>query len=154
MKLGMSRALLLCGAALLVSACGGGPADGSSESSTATPVRCYELVEGDSRAVIKVEPAPNAVDAQGGQVTIYSFLGDTEEFPPETTAGRLESDAFVYGDGTRLALSGDSLTWPEGSRLATVPARGGRPSCARSRNSPSVASAYTSGIAMPVLLPK
>jgi len=117
MKLVMSQAVLVCGAAVLVSACGGGSSGGGGESSAAPPVRCYELVEGDSRAVIKVEPAPNAVDAQGGQVTIYSFLGDTEEFPPETTAGRLEPNAFVYGDGTTLTLTADSLTWPQDSML-------------------------------------
>ena len=117
MKLAMSRALVLCGAALLVSACGGGPADGSSESSTATPVRCYELVEGSSRTVIKVEAAPSSVDAQGGQVTVYSYLDGVEEFAPETTVGRLEADAFVYGDGTRLALTDGSLTWPQDSLL-------------------------------------
>lgn len=80
-------------------------------------MRCYELVEGSSRTVIKVEPAPNAVDAQGGQVTVYSFRDGTEEFPPETTAGRLESSAFVYADGTTLTLRGESLTWPRDSML-------------------------------------
>ena len=117
MKRGMSHAALLSGAAVLVVACGGGTTGGGGESSSPAQVRCYELVEGDSRAVIKVEPAPNAVDAQGGQVTIYSFLGDTEEFPPETTAGRLEPNAFVYADGTTLALTADSLTWPQDSML-------------------------------------
>lgn len=117
MKRILAHAVLLCGSAALVSACGGGSAGGSSESSAATPVRCYEFVEGDSRAVIKVEPAPNAVDAQGGQVTVYSFVGGTEEFPPETTAGRLEPDAFVYADGTTLTLTADSLTWPADSML-------------------------------------
>ena len=112
----ISGAVMLAVVTSLISACGGS-SSGSAESSAAVPVRCYELVEGDSRAVIKVEPAPNAVDAQGGQVTIYSFLGDTEEFPPETTAGRLEPDAFVYGDGTTLTLTADSLTWPQDSML-------------------------------------
>ncbi len=112
----ISSAVLLAVVTALISACGGSSGS-SAESSAAMPVRCYELVEGDSRAVIKVEPAPNAVDAQGGQVTIYSFLGDTEEFPPETTAGRLEPNAFVYGDGTTLTLTADSLTWPQDSML-------------------------------------
>ncbi len=112
----ISSAVMLAVVTSLISACGGSSGS-SAESSAAMPVRCYELVEGDSRAVIKVEPAPNAVDAQGGQVTIYSFLGDTEEFPPETTAGRLEPNAFVYGDGTTLTLTADSLTWPQDSML-------------------------------------
>lgn len=114
----VSLSAVLCGAALLVSSCGGGSTGGGGgESPSAEQVRCYELVEGESRAVIKVEPAPNPVDPQGGQVTIYSFLGDTEEFPPETTAGRLEPNAFVYADGTTLALTAESLTWPDNSML-------------------------------------
>ena len=55
--------------------------------------------------------------AQGGQVTVYSYLDGVEEFTPETTAGRLESDAFVYADGTRLTLTDASLTWPQDSLL-------------------------------------
>lgn len=109
---------LACAAAILLSACGPRPSEPSGAASReATAVRCYELVEGDSRTVIKVEPAPNAVDAQGGQVTVYSFRGGTEEFAPETTAGRLESNAFVYADGTTLTLSQESLTWPRDSML-------------------------------------
>ena len=111
----ISGAVMLGMVTSLVSACGG--SSGGSAESSAAPVRCYELVEGESRAVIKVEPAPNAVDAQGGQVTIYSFFGEAEEFPPETTAGRLEPDAFVYADGTTLSLTAESLTWPQDSML-------------------------------------
>ncbi len=114
----VSLSVVLCGATLVVASCGGSSTGGGgSESPSAEQVRCYALVEGESRAVIKVEPAPNAVDPQGGQVTIYSFLGDAEEFPPETTAGRLEADAFVYADGTRLLLTESSLTWPQDSLL-------------------------------------
>lgn len=108
---------LACAAAILLSACGQGPPEPSGAASRDATVRCYELVEGSSRTVIKVEPAPNAVDAQGGQVTVYSFRGGTEEFAPETTAGRLESNAFVYADGTTLTLSQESLTWPRDSML-------------------------------------
>jgi len=95
---------------------GGEASDGEIAFAPATPRR-FELVEGDSRAVIKVEPAPNAVDELGGQVMIYSFLGDAREFPPDTTAGRLEPDAFVYGNGATLSLTAQTLTWPEGSLL-------------------------------------
>ena len=74
-------------------------------------------MEGSSRAVIKVEAAPSSNDAQGGQVTVYSYLDGVEEFTPETTAGRLEPDAFVYGDGARLALTDTTLAWPLDSLL-------------------------------------
>lgn len=111
---GTASSLLL---ALAISACGGGAGDSDADSSGQPPVRCYELVEGSSRAVIKVEPAPSVNDAQGGQVTVYSYVDGVEEFAPETTAGRLEVDAFVYGDGTRLALTDTSLTWPQDSML-------------------------------------
>lgn len=92
--------------------CGGrGGAD------TQPQARCYELVEGSNRSVAKLAAAQTADNPQGGQITIYSYLGGAEEFAPETTAGRLESDAFVYGDGTRLALTADTLTWPKDSLL-------------------------------------
>ena len=106
-----------CATAILLTACGPGPSEPSGTASNDATVRCYELVEGGSRTVIKVEPAPNAVDAQGGQVTVYSFRDGTEEFPPETTAGRLEPSAFVYADGTTLTLREESLTWPRDSML-------------------------------------
>ena len=99
-------------AALVLTGCGGG-----SGSDTAAPARCFELVEGSSRAVVKIESTPSANDAEGGSLTIYSYVDGAEEFAPETTAGRLESDAFVYGDGTRLTLTADTLTWPEDSLL-------------------------------------
>lgn len=112
---------VIAAVAAILTACGGGSTEAGgtdpTSGSAATAPRCYELVEGASRAVIKVEGAPNAVDPQGGQVTIYSFLGDAEEFPPETTAGRLEANAFVYADGTRLLLTESSLTWPQDSLL-------------------------------------
>ena len=109
-------AALLAVVALAVTACGGGATPAASDSAQ-PPVRCYELVEGSSRAVIRVEAAPSSNDAQGGQVTVYSYLDGVEEFTPETTAGRLETDAFVYGDGTRLALTDTTLTWPQDSLL-------------------------------------
>ncbi|MFM7212540.1 MAG: hypothetical protein ACKOYQ_11190 [Actinomycetota bacterium] len=111
--------IALGGLVALTSACGGASSGEAATSSSSAPAltRCYELVEGDSRAVIKVESAPTTVDPQGGQVTVYSFLGGVEEFPPETTAGRLEADAFVYGDGTTLVLTAESLTWPADSLL-------------------------------------
>jgi hypothetical protein len=96
-------------------ACGGGA--GSSTSSASVPTRCYELIEGSSRAVVKIEPAATDDNPEGGQITIYSYVDGAEEFEPETTAGRLEADAFVYGDGTRLALTAGTLTWPQGSLL-------------------------------------
>jgi len=102
-------------ATVMLAACGGGSETSSDPESA--PTRCYELVDGNSRAVIKVEAAPSANDSQGGQVTIYSYLDGAEEFAPETTAGRLEPDAFVYADGTRLALTDTSLTWPQDSLL-------------------------------------
>lgn len=80
--------------------------------------RCYELIEGSSRTVAKVAPAQTADNSQGGQITVYSYINGAQEFQPETTAGRLEPDAFVYADGTRLALTGQTLTWPPGSLLA------------------------------------
>lgn len=103
--------------ALATSACGGGGSAQTASEATQPSARCYELVEGASRAVVKVESAPSANDSQGGQVTIYSYVDGAEEFAPETTAGRLEADAFVYGDGTRLALTDTSLTWPQDSLL-------------------------------------
>jgi hypothetical protein len=112
-------AVAAAGAALLT-ACGGGSTDaGTSDpaSGAATSPRCYELVEGASRAVIKVESAPSGNDSEGGQVTVYSYVDGVEEFTPETTAGRLEANAFVYGDGTRLLLTESSLTWPQDSLL-------------------------------------
>lgn len=114
----MTKLAVLFGAlAVALTACGGGGATPADPDSAQPAVRCYELVEGSSRAVIKVEPAPNPVDDQGGQVTVYSYLDGAEEFAPETTAGRLEPDAFVYADGTRLALTDTTLTWPQDSLL-------------------------------------
>lgn len=84
---------------------------------TQPQARCYQLLDGSSRSVAKIAPARSADNPQGGQITIYSYLDGVEEFTPETTAGRLESDAFVYGDGTRLALTADTLTWPKDSLL-------------------------------------
>ena len=120
-------AALLGSVAVALAACGGGGASTPAASDSAPPaVRCYELVEGSSRAVIKVEAAPSSNDAQGGQVTVYfdlktrkteKLLDGVEEFTPETTAGRLEPDAFVYADGTRLSLTDASLTWPQDSLL-------------------------------------
>ena len=113
---------MLAGCGLLLVACGGagstltGPTTPASGVSSDVP-RCYELVGGSSRTVIKVEAAPSANDAAGGQVTVYSYIDGAEEFTPETTSGRLEGDAFVYGDGTRLALTDATLTWPEDSML-------------------------------------
>lgn len=94
--------------AVTLAACGSG---GS------TQTRCFEFLDGNSRVVLKVESAPNAVEEDGGQVTVYSYRDGVEEFEPETTIGRLESDAFVYGDGTRLAITEESLTWPTDSML-------------------------------------
>ena len=117
----MTKLAALHGAvAVALTACGGGSSPATSDSSQAADpaeARCYELVEGSSRAVIKVEAAPSVNDAEGGQVTIYSYLDGVEEFTPETTAGRLEPDAFVYGDGTRLALTDTTLAWPQDSLL-------------------------------------
>ncbi len=112
-------AALLGSVAVALAACGGGGGASTPAASDSAPpaVRCYELVEGSSRAVIKVEAAPSSNDAQGGQVTVYSYLDGVEEFTPETTAGRLEPDAFVYADGTRLSLTDASLTWPQDSLL-------------------------------------
>ena len=113
-------AALLGAVAVALTACGGGSSPAASDSSQAADpaeARCYELVEGSSRAVIKVEAAPSVNDAEGGQVTVYSYLDGVEEFTPETTAGRLETDAFVYGDGTRLALTDTTLAWPQDSLL-------------------------------------
>ena len=67
--------------------------------------------------MIKVEAAPSGNDSEGGQVTVYSYVDGVEEFAPESTAGRLEADAFVYADGTRLLLTESSLTWPQDSLL-------------------------------------
>lgn len=99
-----------------LAACGG---SGGEASSSGSPegARCYELVEGSSRAVVKIESTPTSDNAEGGAITIYSYVDGVEEFTPETTAGRLEADAFVYGDGTRLALTEASLTWPQDSLL-------------------------------------
>ena len=80
--------------------------------------RCYELIEGSSRTVAKVAPAQTADNSEGGRITVYSYIDGAKEFEPETTAGRLEPDAFVYADGTRLALTDKTLTWPPGSLLA------------------------------------
>lgn len=105
---------------LAVAACGSGGSKGSggaAADSTRSPTRCYELVQGSSRTVIKVEPAPRVNDPEGGQVTVYSYVGGVEDSTPETTAGRLEAGAFVYGDGTRLALTDTSLAWPRDSML-------------------------------------
>ena len=113
-RIAVAAALAL--STLAVAACGGGSTTADPTSATAIG-RCFELVEGSSRTVIKVEAAPSSVDAQGGQVTVYSYLDGVEEFAPETTAGRLEANAFVYGDGTRLALTDGSLTWPQDSLL-------------------------------------
>lgn len=114
---GVAAALLLV---LVVVACGSGSNKGSGgrvTDSGQSSTRCYELVEGSSRTVIKVEPARSANNPEGGQVTVYSYSGGAQEFTPETTAGRLEADAFVYGDGTRLALTATSLAWPPDSML-------------------------------------
>ena len=102
---------------LAVAACGSEGAGGAAAEPTQSLTRCYELVQGSSRTVIKVEPAPSVNDPEGGQVTVYSYVGGAEEFTPETTAGRLEAGAFVYGDGTRLALTDTSLAWPQDSML-------------------------------------
>ena len=114
-------AAALGAATLALAACGGGSPTPTASDSPQVPAqpasRCYELVEGSSRAVIKVEAAPSSNDAQGGQVTVYSYVDGVEEFSPETTAGRLEPDAFVYADGTRLTLTDTSLTWPQDSLL-------------------------------------
>lgn len=99
---------------IALTACGAGNDSGSDALAAA---RCYELVEGASRAVVKIEATPADGNPQGGQITIYSYLDGAEEFAPETTAGRLETDAFVYGDGTTLALTTQSLTWPQDSLL-------------------------------------
>lgn len=114
----MSKLAAVLGAATVaLAACGGGaPSPTAADSGQPAP-RCYELVEGATRAVIKVEAAPSLNDAQGGQVTVYSYVDGVEEFTPETTAGRLELDAFVYADGTRLTLTDTNLTWPQDSLL-------------------------------------
>ena len=114
---GVASALVVV---LAVAACGSGSSEGSGAAAaepTQSARRCYELVQGSSRTVIKVEPAPSVNDPEGGRVTVYSYVGGAEEFAPETTAGRLEAGAFVYGDGTRLALTDTSLAWPRDSML-------------------------------------
>lgn len=103
---------------LAIPACGSGSSEGGAAAkSTKYSTRCYELVEGSSRTVIKVEPAPRVNDPEGGRVTVYSYVGGAADSTPETTAGRLEAGAFVYGDGTRLALTDTSLAWPRDSML-------------------------------------
>lgn len=116
---GVVAALVLV---LAVAACGSGSGGsdgpgGAAAKSTKSSARCYELVEGSSRTVIKVEPAPRVNDPEGGRVTVYSYVGGAADAAPETTAGRLEAGAFVYGDGTRLALTDTSLAWPRDSML-------------------------------------
>ena len=117
----MNRYLVVFAAvAALLTACGGGSTDAVATDPASGPAgspRCYELVEGASRAVIKVEAAPSGNDSEGGQVTVYSYVDGVEEFAPESTAGRLEADAFVYADGTRLLLTESSLIWPQDSLL-------------------------------------
>lgn len=102
--------------ALIITGCGGGSGTDADADADA-PARCFELIEGSSRAVIKIESTPSENDPEGGSITIYSYVDGVEEFTPETTAGRLEADAFVYGDGTSLALTTDTLTWPQDSLL-------------------------------------
>jgi hypothetical protein len=107
--------VVVCCSVAFVAACGGG--GGAAPDASSVPTRCYELIEGSSRAVVKIEATPTSNDPQGGEITIYSYVDGAEEFAPETSAGRLESDAFVYGDGTRLVLTVDTLTWPQDSLL-------------------------------------
>lgn len=104
--------------ALVLAACGGsGEGSGPASGEVSASPRCYELVEGASRAVVKVAATPTTDNPEGGEITIYSYVDGVEEFTPETTSGRLEADAFVYADGTRLALTDANLTWPQGSLL-------------------------------------
>ncbi len=107
-------ALILVPVALAALVGCGGRGGGDTQAQT----RCFELIDGSSRTVAKVAPAQTADNSQGGRITVYSYINGAQEFQPETTAGRLEPDAFVYADGTRLALTGQTLTWPPGSLLA------------------------------------
>lgn len=109
-----ATAWILVPVAVAVLAACGGRSGGEAQ---AQP-RCYELIEGSSRTVAKVASAKTADNSEGGRITVYSYFNGKQEFEPETTAGRVEPDAFIYADGTRLALTDQKLTWPPGSLLA------------------------------------
>ena len=109
-----ATALFLVPVAVTALAACGGRSGGEAQAQA----RCYELIEGSSRTVAKIAPAQMPNNSEGGQITVYSFINGAKEFEPETSAGRLEPDAFVYADGTRLALTDKTLTWPPGSLLA------------------------------------
>lgn len=113
----MKFAPVIAALAIVLAGCGGGDPESADSTAASSVPRCYELLEGTSRAVIRIAATPSPNDSQGGEITVYSYVDGVEEFAPETTAGRLETDAFVYGDGTRLALTDATLTWPQDSLL-------------------------------------
>ncbi len=73
----------------------------------------YALVEGSVVTTLVLEAGEPT-----GRITVYERDGGVDVVPPESFVGRLEADAFVYPDGSRLALTAETLTWPEGSALA------------------------------------
>lgn len=75
--------------------------------------RCYELREGDVVTQLIIKPN----DQPQPSITVHEFMGNKEVAPPLTTLGRIESNAFIYADGTRLEFTDDTLTWPVGSLL-------------------------------------
>lgn len=109
--LGATSACL--GLVALLTACGSSDSGGAGD----TWPRCYSLDEGGSVATIRLEPREVPGEPQGGQITVYSTRDGREEFPPETTIGRLTPTTFVYADGTSLSFDEDSLRWPEDSVL-------------------------------------
>lgn len=106
---------------LLVAAVGGlavsGCASGGEGAVQVTWPKCYSLTEGDTVATIRLEPRDGMGEPDAGQLTIFSTVAGEEEFPPETTVGRLTQGTFVYADGTTLTFDDRQLSWPVDSLL-------------------------------------
>lgn len=104
MKHARKGAVLAVGLSLL--ACGGAETE-------ATMKQCYALVEGETKTTLVIEGAGNEAT-----LTVHEWKDGVEVAPPETASGRLEADAFVYPDGTRLTFDANELAWPVDSLLS------------------------------------
>ena len=73
--------------------------------------RCYELVEGDTVNTIILR------QSEPPTITIVETVNGELVAPELSTLGTLTATSFTYADGTTLALTETTLTWPEDSLL-------------------------------------
>lgn len=77
--------------------------------------KCYGIIEDGEETLVTIDDGPPFPS-----ITVRSLRDGTDFLPPQRTAGFIEGDHFVYGDGTRLYFDEKELRGPETGLLAGI----------------------------------